>query len=294
MPCCPRPTPRQRLKSASAAAMPAQVSGTGAGSGVALTSIVATLSSPNLPAILDRSIFEAALAQQGQPLPASSPAASPVAVNPLAASTPAASTPAASPLDPHVADKLQYLNLSLLSKIGVAAVAPALKLLLDKLPTLKADSPAIAIALGLTFAKQIDVAAASGNLSAAIANILKSAAPPAVGGALAPDLATLASTLTAVSQLLLLQTGLAQLGQALNTPQLVGQLLATLDNAPLLQPALAASQQTTLLDVLNNIFSVNYLKFDLGNTKNNLDGLKFDLGNQLVAQVFKDRTMRKA
>lgn len=189
--------------------------GIGGGSGVSLASIISSLSSPLMESIISQGIFTT--------------------------DTQLASYQSAN----YIATLIQYFGLQSLAQIGLLAGLTTSNLFTKQLASIDIDSPGVTLASGLALASEISQLVSSGSILKGIQAILANAYP----GLSASDLQSTASKLATVEELFLLESGLLQLAQALQSPQLFGQVLSTLNSA---QQFGATNPQASLSEVLNN------------------------------------------
>jgi len=147
---------------------------------------------------------------------------------------------------PQVTQQINYLLTTLLSQIGLQAGSSSLRLLEGRLPFIDPNSSPVLASLAGAFAEQTGQAIENGSLLPGITDILSKAFP----GIDAQSLNSLAEKLASAADLVLLQTGLFQLGQALGNPQLVGQVVSTIPGATGSQTT--ASSQVDAEAVLND------------------------------------------
>lgn len=171
--------------------------GIGQGSGVSLTALITSLSNPLATAIIQQTIYSSQLSSEESPSPTA------------------------------ISQQLEYLRLRLLSQIGLQGGPSTLHLLAGRLPYLDLESSPVALAAGIGVAGETAQAVATGSIQTGIQAILSQAYP----NLSTQNLNQLTAQLTASSELFLLGAGLFQLGQALQTPQLFGQVLSTLPSA---------------------------------------------------------------
>lgn len=205
------PVPTASTNTAASAA-----SGAITGSGVAMSSIVASLSNPITTAILDQSVYNAYLASTNN--------AEPVQFLQL----------------------FNALNLLLLSRTGLAAGTSVGSLFTNSNVNLDLQSSLVSIGVGASVAAEIALAVENGVVGPAVYDLLQNAFP----GVDANTLNALAEQLTTGAELVLLLLGLTQLGQALNDPTLYGRVIATLNAEEDLGVTAPAAPTTTAEEVL--------------------------------------------
>lgn len=172
-------------------------SGIGTGSGVALASIIATLSNPLLSGIIAQGIFSANMTLQQ--------------LN----------------INPFTVAKLRFFTQRLMGQLGFLAGARAVNLLGRGLNGLDPQSRAAAIVTALALTSEISFAISSGIISQGIRGILSQAYPFIS----ANSLAALTLQLASATELFMLQAGVFQLSQTLGNPYLLAQLLNTIPSA---------------------------------------------------------------
>lgn len=173
----------------------------GSGSGVSLATLITSLSSPMMEAILSQGKFTEAYGQSIQ-----GPA-------------------------PQVINEALYLGLALLSHIGLQAGSPALRLLEGRLPFIDIRSSPVAAVLGLKLAGEAVKAVSSDALLNGVKEILSKSFPNLD----ATSLTALAQKLASAVELFVLQASLLQLAQVLKIPDLLNLVFSTLDNAKTLK-----------------------------------------------------------
>lgn len=154
-----------------------------------------------------------------------------------------------------LATSFQLLNEGFLRQANDNA-ALAILGILQADPKIKPGTPAADFLQFNSLLQQINFAVASGELRNAVLSLAKQVFANVPEEALKE----LVDGLTAATQNFLLQNAFLLLAQLLGNPELVGQVAATLTQAPALERALLTSQQFTFRDLLSNPTSVLDLK----------------------------------
>lgn len=202
----------------------------GGGSGVSLASIITSLSTPLMEGIIAQGKFTAANALFSQP-----------------------STP-------EVVNQLQYLGLQLLSRVGLQAGSPALRLLEGRLPFIDLRASPVGAIIGANFLDELNQLVSSGAVLEGVKEILTKAYPNLD----ATSLNALALQLASATELFMLQAGLAQLAQALGNPDLFAQVISTIPSAK----TEGTSAQPKAADILKDDIKRDALKRDVANATN--------------------------
>ncbi len=151
-----------------------------------------------------------------------------------------------------IINQIQLLGSQLLSQVELQAGASALAILGDKIAGIDLNSPAAAAAVALALASEINGVISSGAFAEGIQSILSQYG---ITG-------EVSAQIIAAAELNLLQLSLLQLGQALGTPQLFGQVVSTSVNA---QATALFSAQVSASIVLDDATQREILIKDVAN-----------------------------